>query len=434
MKTQDSYIAHMKGFIRNGITAEKILISTVLLLALSVSWFFWGLETSQLSEKGANTINRSHSTIDYVMGKIQTVMSLFSLEGREVKRTFIGLEESQKDANPTFNSKTVSGKTPSSPKGLAVKSNSKTDSKPISAVKPKTVNAGDTRVAKKSQKAQEDRKKLLEERRKQWEDYNSTMARNESQRKAKEEAALLRRQISEEMARASIPNQNTPSSINTNASDVQEKKKFKAIEDWRREILEASTTVNNGKETIVKFVAAYRAKEVTDIDFYQTIQTLLSSQNEAQKGLGLYALRGTPSYATYLLLVKQQKDFSPDYQKYIQDTLVAYNNGSLQTLQQALQSKDQSIIPKTLEVLKVGILAAKNGNQDPLTESRYRRDQDFVSLKLSNYSGFQQILSELSQSTTAGVAGLAQELSLALQSNPSTPGGSNPAPVVAGVN
>ena len=115
--------------------------------------------------------------------------------------------------------------------------------------------------------------------------------------------------------------QNTPATASIPVIDENKKPK-KTVEDWKQELATA-TSPEAARNIIVKFVAAFKNKEVEEIEFYMVVQTYLKSTDENQKGLGLYALRGTPSYTSYLLLVKQQSEFSPTLQKYIQETLMS---------------------------------------------------------------------------------------------------------------
>lgn len=181
--------------------------------------------------------------------------------------------------------------------------------------------------------------------------------------------------------------------------DPEAKKNFKSIAEWTKEIF-ASTD----RQVILKFVAAYRNKEVSDSDFYSVVTQLLNTQDEGKKGFGLYALRAAPSFASYAMLVKSQSSMNASYQTYIQETLLSYHQtGSLGYLKQALSSNDKQIVLKTLDIIKVGYLDIKNGNSSSLIDSRYRRDGDYAMFSLQNYLAFlPQLIRLQSQAQLSG--------------------------------
>lgn len=387
-----------------------------------LSWIFWGLPSAGLNSV-ANSANEI-TTVNYVMAKIQSVMSLFSLEGREVNRKFISLDEQGLNAAssdrstgrkmnmPKFIDAT---KTPTAP---ALASKTKPGVTPAKAtIKPA---AKPTVAAKPARNIEAERKKRLAEwdvYNKKMKDWNDKKAKSESNRKAFEQTQQQQHYQNNQTSNYTAP---------TTETVPDDKKPKKSIDEWKQE-LAAATTPEAARNIIVKFVAAYKNKEVEEIEFYMVVQSYLKSTDEAKKGLGLYALRGTPSYASYLLLVKQQSEFSPALQKYVQETLMSYHQGGLGTLQQALASKDNQVITKTLDILKAGLKSIKEGNNDGMVDARYRRDSDFVSFSAKNYLGFAKILEQLGQNGDAQIKSYALEVSQLINSAQATT-----QPVVAG--
>ena len=373
-----------------------------------LSWIFWGLPSASLNSV-ANSPNET-LTVNYVMAKIQSVMSLFSLEGREVNRKFISIDEQGLNSNsqdrgtvrkllqPNFVDLT---KTPAQ----ANKATAAVKAKPAATATKVKTPAKATVATKPARNLEAERKKRLAEwdvYNKKMKDWNDKKAKSEADKKAFEQAHQQQQQYQNTQT-ASYPTPTTDTSLD-------DKKPKKSIDEWKQE-LAAATTPEAARSIIIKLVAAYKNKEVEEIEFYMVVQGYLKSTDDAKKGLGLYALRGTPSYASYLLLVKQQSEFSPALQKYVQETLMSYHQGGLGTLQQALVSKDNQVITKTLEVLKTGIKGITSGNNDGLVDPRYRRDSDFVTFSAKNYLGFAKILEQLGQSGDAQIKSYALEVS-----------------------
>ena len=371
--------------------------SALLLLILvagviaTFGWVFWVVQPNSMNSVNNNPSKEVH-VVNYVMAKINSVMSLFSLEGREVNRKIITLEDQALASGSPSND----GRVMKPVALINVNSNplAAQAKKPVIAngikttapVKPTTLTTAKKAVAKPGPTERE--KRLAE-----WDAYNKKMKQYEDKKKSYADKKAAAEQQNQQLQNQNNQYQaNYPAPSNETADPNKDKPK-KSIEEWKHELATAINT-DAGRSIIVKFVGAYKNKEVEEIEFYSTVQAMLKSNNEAQKGLGLYALRGTPSYASYLLLVKQQSEFTPALQKYIQETLVSYNQGSLGTLQQALNSKDNQVITKTLEVLKTGITSIKAGNND-LIDPRYRRDADHSTLSAKNYLAFGTILQQL---------------------------------------
>jgi hypothetical protein len=164
-------------------------------------------------------------------------------------------------------------------------------------------------------------------------------------------------------------------------------------------------------------VSAYKNKEVSENDFYNVVNQLLSSQQESKKGFGLYALRTTPSYQSYAALVKAQANVNSTYQAYVQDALLSYNQpANLNYLRQALNSTDKKIVLKTIEIVKTGVIDVKNGTTSALVDVRNRRDSEMNVFAVQNYQAFLPQLAQLQQSGDADVNSAAMQLTQTIQS------------------
>lgn len=383
-----------------------LLLFLVSGILITISWIMWGLPTSGKLSEVTNPAQEQHA-VNYVMAKIQNVVNLFTLDGREINRKYISLA----DQGPTA----VQAKTPPNaalvpPQLKKVADGLKAKKALTDANKNKTTPAKNM-IAKRPNTRPVNNDELRQKRLAEWDVYNKKMQQI-AERKKKE--LDVKKEIEQ-------PNQytETATTVNPPIPPTDEKPK-KSIEEWRSELLAASSP-EAARATMVKFIGAYKSKQVEEIDFYVTVQGFLKSDNEAHKGLGLYALRGTPSYASYLLLIKQQTEFSPALQKYIQETLMSYHNGGLMTYQQALISKDNQVIKKTLEVLKTGIANIKNGTNDGLVDARYRRETDQKSLNLKNYLGFTRILTDLGQNADAQIKNAASEINQLINTGATQP-------------
>ena len=375
-----------------------------------LSWVCWGMPSSGLNSVAKATANEV-TPVNYVMAKIQSMMSLFSLEGREVNRKYLSLDDQGLNGTPGVKLGVPASRTQNTTDATKTtvngKSKSVPDKKPVIAHAKATVKMA---AAKPVRDIEAERKKRLAE----WDVYNNKM-KDVQDKKARAQT--------DKKAQVKDPqkyqySQNTPATASIPVIDENKKPK-KTVEDWKQELATA-TSPEAARNIIVKFVAAFKNKEVEEIEFYMVVQTYLKSTDENQKGLGLYALRGTPSYTSYLLLVKQQSEFSPTLQKYIQETLMSYHHGGLGTLQQALVSKDNQVITKTLEVLKTGVTSIKNGSIDGLVDPRYRRDSDYISFSAKNYLGFAKILEQLGQTGEGQIKNYALELTQLINSAQAT--------------
>ncbi len=337
---------------------EKMVLGFSAVFVAVVMSFFFMFQGGRAKVTGVGSHN-----INYEMAKAKSAELLYSLEGREIDREIHELE-----------AEAVSGvKSSAKNKAVVLK---KAEAKKAEVAKAK---AATTEAAKKA-----------------------SVASKSAQRQSNEIPVQKTESHSPENTL------NSPYSVGARAvsqeqnditTDPTVKKNFKSIAEWTKEIF-----ATNDRQVILKFVASYRNKEVSDSDFYSVVTQLLNTQDENKKGFGLYALRAAPSYASYAMLVKSQSSMNASYQTYIQETLLSYHqSGSLNYLKQALSSNDKQIVLKTLDIIKVGYLDIKNGNSSSLIDSRYRRDGDYATFSLQNYLAFLPQLTRLqSQAQLSG--------------------------------
>lgn len=315
-----------------------------------------GFVVSFQGQKTKVSVNESLN-INYDMAKAKSAENQFSLEGREIDRENQELEaEINKDSKVATNAKeTKAAKKAEAAKAVASKKAAVADTKKKASPEKLAQNSKTTAEAT-------DSKQTLE-----TSDNNNLVAQNT-------EANSVA--VNQEVDAATTP---------------KAKKTNKTSAEWSKDIF-----ASNDRQLILKFVAAYKNKEITESEFYSVINELLVSKDETKKGFGLYALRAAPSYASYVLLVKTQPSLNTTYQAYVQESLLSYHQAnSLNYLRQALASNDKQIILKTLEIVKAGYLNVKNGTTASLVDSRYRRDTGYETFSLQNYLAFLPQLTQL---------------------------------------
>jgi hypothetical protein len=329
---------------------EKMVLGFSALFVVAFMSFFFAFQG-----KNAKLTSSESQNINYEMAKAKSAESLYSLEGRDIDRENQELEAEVAQVKKGL----VKNKTEAAKKADAVKA---------TAAKSKTAPAAAAKKTEPSSKTAQNK-------------IHDTQS-HKTDSVATETLSTTPYSISPQVA--------FPEETDVTADPVA-KKNFKSIAEWTKEIFASSD-----RQIILKFVAAYRSKEVSDSDFYSLVTQLLNSQDDSKKGFGLYALRAAPSYASYTTLVKSQSNMNTTYQAYIQETLLSYHqSGSLNYLRQALASNDKQIVLKTLEIIKVGYLDIENGTSSSLVDSRYRRGGDYATFSLQNYLAFLPQLTSL---------------------------------------
>lgn len=370
MKT--TYLSEQSG-------QEKIVMGLTVVFVVAFACFFYFFQGNTKKVSVSETQN-----INYEMAKVKTAEHLYNLDGREIDRDSQELE--------------------------VIKSNQK-----ATLIKNPKANAS----AKKSEVAKATVKK-------------NEAAADKAQAVKKSTAATKTSIVRSEVVNAEALTESNHSNNQVYPQPVQVatqpqtdvstedsaniKKEFKSIGEWTKEIF-----ASDDRQIILKFVSAYKNKEVSETDFYALITQLLASKEESKKGFGLYALRAAPSYASYVVLVKNQSQLNATYQTYVQETLLSYHQASsLNYLRLGLNSNDKQIVLKTIEIVKLGVNDIKNGSASALVESRYRRDNSFSGFAVQNYQSFLPLLAQLqTQSQQSGdleISAAAQGLTQTIQS------------------
>jgi len=339
-----------------------LIVTGVFVVAFFVFFMGFRNKSVKLSQGEIQQIN-------YEMAKAKSSGQLYSLDGREIDREMIELENEKLNAN-------------------SVKKAALTDKIEKDA-------------AKKDAKAKSDAAKKAVAQNQQAKSSDQTQAGRAARSglaPAGQEKSVSQLKGSEQIHNSQVTAaqnyyaQNQPAQNQTPANEQNpDKKEFKSIEEWRSEILAAGN-----RETILKFVSAYNKKEFSQAEFYSIVELLVKSDDAAKVGLGLYALRATPSYVSYTTLVSHQTSATAQYQQYIEETLISYNQPAfLGILKQALMSQNKIVILKTIATVKKGIQEIKSGSSSQLVDARHRRDSSVLALSLQQYTSFVPVVNQL---------------------------------------
>lgn len=195
----------------------------------------------------------------------------------------------------------------------------------------------------------------------------------------------------------------------TNVEDpnAAKQKNKKTYAQWREQVFAQPT-----RETINAFLDAYKKGDVNATEVQAMAQDLLDQNNEALKGLGLYTLRAAPSLASLSQLVHIEDKMSATYKVYVEQAYLAYlQPQNVGFLGQALQTKDKTLIAKTLTILNTNLPNVGK------TDSRQGRDNGSLGsgLTMSSFTGLLPALSALS--TSQEFSALAQQAMAYIQSS-----------------
>lgn len=332
------------------------------------------------------TSQSESSAINYVMAKTKSFFSQFTLLGREIVRENIEL----------------SNETTPSVLSAQVKKNEKKNEKAKDAHKNKNQSVVQNQKTKNQDSKEKDvgNQNLAN---------HNVVKDSDSKLSADKDSSSSSNQYSQSLYQQKN---------NTEDNQQEQIAKAKTIEQWKNEIL-----TTKSKEVLVQFVAAYKKGEVSESDFYSFVTELSNSSEATQQGLGLYALRLTPTLKSFTLLTDlTTKDLGTQYQAYVKEALLSYHqSNNLYVLKQALTSKNKNVVLTALSLIKTGYESITSDSQSTLVEARYRRDQSFSVFNLQNYAQFIQPLKTLvttaQQTSDSQVLSSATQVSQLLSSN-----------------
>lgn len=319
--------------------------------------------------------------IDYKMARPEESYSEYSLNGREIDHSYEAVAKKIAAAKAIEQAKTVNAK----PKTEAQKK-AEADKKKVEASQKAAA------LARSQAAAQAAKKPAVVQ-------AQSVSSDKKSEAQAAEHSAY-------DNTVASTQEQNRSDS-NVEDPNAAKQKNKKTFAQWREQIFAQPT-----RETINAFLDAYKKGDVNATEVQAMAQDLLDQNNELLKGLGLYTLRASPSLASLSQLVHVEDKVSASYKVYVEQAYLAYlQPQNVGFLGQALQTKDKTLIAKTLTILNTNL--PNVGKVD----SRQGRDNGSLGsgLTMSSFIGLLPALSALS--TSQEFAALAQQAIVYIQSS-----------------
>ena len=354
------------------LTRSERIIAIIAFIAISI-FFVMFLQLSRGS-KSAPQFDTG-STIDYTMARPDQAYSEYTLDGRELDHTFMGLNNGK---NETKLSKVK--------KELIAKK--------IAEIKKKDeIKKNQVALAKAQSQtllpAQPEKTQLIKDKRKSTESPRDKQQPNNSY---------------------AGPNNNVaPPQTTVVIKDPKSHKK--TFTEWRSLIFGSPTT-----ENIALFITSLRKGEVTATEYQAMAQDLIEQNDNKLKGLGLMALRSTPSLASLSQLAHLQPTSFESYQAYIEQSLNAYlQPQNLQFLNQALLTQDKTLIVKSLVLLSTNLIKFSQGDLSGLIDPRNRREGEVASFSMNNFRALLPVLNQLGLSAEPEFSSLAQQIVALIQ-------------------
>jgi hypothetical protein len=170
------------------------------------------------------------------------------------------------------------------------------------------------------------------------------------------------------------------------------------------------------KENVAKLINAFNNKEVDANTLYLIMNDLLQSSNSETQGMGLVIAQNVPSLKSFSTVSTNYEKLDVNGKKTADSILMSYMQGSkLSILALALQSEESQVVTHAAQVMVSGLEQAKNGQNKGGT--RVDSGRGVVASGAKNtYSQFVSIFENLTKSSDATVAGLAQNALTQIQS------------------
>ncbi len=358
------------------------LIALIAFIAIIV-FFVTFLMINRTGSAGSQIEIRSG--INYQMARPQSSYSEYSLSGRDIDQVYEALQKS------TQQKKHIQTKPAS-----AVTSSKKTDVKAKSEAQLKSTQ----QALQIQQQKTEALQKQTAQKSKQLKEAST---KNESDGSHSEAS----NQIQNVPARENVNNNNE-----VKADETTTKKK-KTFAEWRALLFSQPT-----HETLNLLIEAHKKNEVTAAEYQALAQDLLDQNDDKLKGLGLYALRSNPSLASFSQLVHIESELPATYKTYVEQAYISYlMPQNMGYLNQALQTKDKTLILKSLNLLGFNLHKIAQGDTAAFIDPRNRRDVNAASqVSVGQFKSLLPALTALSASPDQDLSPLAQQIVSYIQS------------------
>ena len=358
--------------------AEKTIFAVAGLAIVVFVGFFTLVNKSSSSDKFSFDTNTG---IDYKMARPEQAYSEYTLEGRELDEVYEALPEATKKALLTHK------------KVIAAKA--KEDAKKKDDAKKKQVQTQKAQTVAQNANQPAVQNKLAKDSQKQnpTETFKTTSSelRPQSYSFVKEATA-------------------TPV-----ATDDQKKKESKkSFSDWRNEIY-----ANPTSEVLALFIGAYRKGDISSVELQAMAQDLLDQKDVKLKGLGLAVLRSVPSLVSLSTLVHEEAELPESYQTYVEQSYITYfYPQNLSYFISALQSRDEVLKAKVLNLLQTHLTRLSQGEAAVFTDARNIRSGDVSVLTMNSFVALIPALNAISTNgEQSEMASVAHQVSTLIQSH-----------------
>lgn len=369
---------HMKTMLTK--TEKTIAITAV----IAISTFF--AVFMQVSRETKSSLKfDSVENIDYTMARPDQVYSEYTLDGRELDRSFEGLPVEKSEVK------------------IDKKKKELIDKKVAEAKKKDEVKKKQTLATKAQQQVQTQTK--LKEQQIQQLKAQAAVEKNNSKRDSVVNSTYYNNSQSAQI------NNTVKQQNDSNTPDAKSNKKTFA--EWRNILFTKPTTDN-----LALFVAALRKNEVSVTEYQVMAQDLISQNDAKLKGLGLMALRSAPSLESLSQLVHLEVATLGNLQSYVDQSLNAYLQvQNLRYLNQALATKDKKLVSSTLSLLSVNLTKFDQGDFSGLIDPRNSREGEVVKFSIASYKLLLPVLTQIGSSEDPELKVLAQQIASLIQSS-----------------
>lgn len=184
----------------------------------------------------------------------------------------------------------------------------------------------------------------------------------------------------------------------------EDDKKVMTIAEWRQLLLLQPSLAN-----VNKFLAAYRAKEVSPQDYYQVSQELVVSEKPENQAAGLYALQAAPSATSFTIVAKNLTKLTAENRATGQQVLLSYSQPArVGYLSQVLESTDPEVVKQAADTITYGLAQVKKGHAPQDSRSVRSDETASATTNLQSYGRFLQVFENWQQSGDQTLMGLAQ--------------------------
>lgn len=313
----------------------------------------------------------------YIMPRINSILSFFSLEGREVSYQLINPFHSAQERTPV-----------------------KKDLKTAPAKTPAKVSAADEAKKKAAAQAAASAKKNKIE--------TKVVALADRFQGAADIAAV------DTAVETLSQNTNAPVTAQNEVKAVAKKLPTSSLEDaayWKAQLQAQPTPAQ-----AYRFVEAYNSKKIDEASFYDVIQALSQSGNVAHQKLAIYIMYNQTSARAFAVVAKNSEHMNDEVKPIAEKYLASYSDASkIGVMSVVLTSSDRAIQTKALTVLVSGLTKIKSGVNPNQIDGRNDRGTFNSTSALAAYMSLVPTLQQLAVNQDAATSQSAMTILSQLQ-------------------